>query len=754
MTDKKTKKGSMKRRAFLITGGLLGGGVVVGIGGLTYVNKKIKQYTATGFEGEMMNAWVSVTPDNVITLAVPRAEMGQGVSTSVPMLIAEELEVDLDQIRTIHPQPESPYANTQLITGAPRDLSRGITLQEKVAQFVPVVGTGGSTTITDGWEAMRMVGAQAREMFVSAAAARWEVPKADCYVQSGSVYHKGSGRNATYGELVDEAKNFASDDLVQLKDEKDFKLIGTSAKRLDIPEKVTGEASYGLDVRPEGIRYAVIKHPSVTGGEILSVSNEEEVLAMKGVEKVALIPQGVAIIADNTWRARNASLVIEVEEDHKGNDKIDDEYINDLLDEAIHGDAIATHEDVGDVSAVFTDQKTNVEGVYGVPYLAHATMEPLNCTIRLNEDKSADVWVGHQAPSVAVQSIAKVLGIPKANVKIHIQYLGGGFGRRAENDVTYKAAEVAKQMPGVPIQLVFTREEDMTNDMYRPGAKSKMSAVVDPDGTIRAWDSRVAIQSVMQSSMSRIMPMMAPKPKDDVSTTEGLIHLPYLIPNKRVAFGDVPLPMAVGFWRSVGNSQNAFFSECFMDECAHAASQDPYLFRKTKMSDHPRYEAVLDRVAEMSDWGNTPEGSFHGMAILKSFGSIVAQVAQISRVGEKSFSIDKYYCAVDCGRTVHPDTIKSQMEGGIIFGLSAALYGEITFSNGSVQQQNFPQYDMVRMKVSPVTEVSILDVDAYPGGVGEPGTPPAAPALCNAIFAASGDRVRQLPLIKLGYEFV
>lgn len=754
MTMAEKKKGKMKRRAFLITGGLLGGGLVVGVGGIVWMNKKIKQYTGEGFGGENLNAWISITPQNQVTIAVPRAEMGQGVSTSVPMLIAEELEVDINEVTVIHPQPESPYANTQLFTSAPRNIYEGLTMQEKIAHVVPIVGTGGSTTIPDGYDNMRMAGAQAREMLIAAAADKWNVDRSSCYAESGQVFHSNSNQKATYGELVENAKKFASTDLVKLKEAKEFKIINSKkVKRLDIPDKVTGQATFGIDARPEGMLYAVIKHPSVIGGKITGIKNEEEVLAMDGIKKVVMIPQGVAIIADNTWRARNGMLVLEVEESAEGNEKVTDDYISRVLDDALEGSVTATHEEIGKVEDVLSSSSDVLDVTYEVPYLAHATMEPLNCTVQVN-DETVDVWVGHQAPSFARDVISKVTGVGKDKVNLHITYLGGGFGRRAENDFTAKAAEVANQMKGVPVQLVFTREEDMTNDMYRPAVKSRMKAVIADNGNIAAWDHKVATQSVVNSSMSRIMPMMAPKPKDDPSTTEGAIHLPYHFENKRVSLGNADLPMEVGFWRSVGNSQNAFFSECFMDECAHTAGQDPYQYRHNLMKDYPRFQAVLDRAAEMADWGNQKEGVYQGIAILKSFGSIVAEVAEISQNGDKEFSIDKYYCAIDCGKTVHPDTIKAQMEGGIIFGLSAALYGKITFNQGRVRETNFPQYDMVRMNVSPLTEVSIINSDDYPGGVGEPGTPPAAPALCNALFAATGVRERKLPLVEAGYTFV
>ena len=448
-------------------------------------------------------------------------------------------------------------------------------------------------------------------------------------------------------------------------------------------------------------------------------------------------------------------MSLDLQEDTKGNEAISSQRIATQLTSILTQPPIAVPEHEGDVDAAIEAAAGQVlEARYDVPYLAHATMEPLNCTV-LVEDDQVTMWVGHQASSVARSILSEVTGIAQDQITVHITYLGGGFGRRAEPDIIRKAGAIAMAMPGTPIMTVFSREEDMRNDMYRPAAASQIKAVVKPDGTIDAWDHMLALQSAAHSGFSRVMPSMAPDPKDDETTTEGARHLPYHMNNRRVAFGNLDLPIQVGFWRSVGSSQNAFFTECFIDECAHAVNMDPYEFRLRKLNDHPRFKHVLEKVAEMSNWGQPlPEGKFRGIALHKSFGSIVGQVAEITQLAEKSFSIDRFYSAIDCGTYINPDTVKAQVQGGIIFGLTAALYGEITWGNGAVEQYNFPQYEMVRLNIAPTVDVHIVENDEYPGGVGEPGTPPAAPALVNALFAATGTRERALPLIKAGYQFV
>jgi len=577
---------------------------------------------------------------------------------------------------------------------------------------------------------------------------------ADCYAEKAYIRNRKNSNNFTYGELAEEAGEVKLNGLPKLKNREDFKIIG----QLDVPEKVTGEAVFGLDVRQEGMLYGVVRHPQTIGGEISKITNQADIEAMDGVKKVFISEFGPAIvIADNTWRASIAARSIETEEDNANAD-ISTAALNTKIDELMKAEPIEVRIDEGNALAALGNNR-DVEGKviearYDVPYLAHATMEPMNCTVLVKDGKCI-CWVGHQAPSVVHNLLKESTGIGKENITINTVYLGGGFGRRGEPDFVRYAGSAAKAMEGVPVQLVFTREEDMQNDTYRPMASCAFKAKIKANGEIEAFDSMSVLQSCQENAMMRILPAMATSAEDDATTVEGIEDLPYIMNNKRVAFGNLELPVQIGFWRSVGFSQNSFFAESFIDECAHAVNIDPYDFRRTKLKDKPRFTAVLDRVAEISGWKNPlPENKFRGMALVKSYRSIVGEVAEITKLGEKEFRIDKFYCAIDCGNTVNPGIIESQIAGGAIFGLTAALYGEITWENGQVVQRNFPQYEMVRMDVCPKFEVDILDVDEYPGGVGEPGTPPAAPALANALFAATGERVRSLPLTKLGYKFV
>lgn len=723
---------------------------MIGVGGLTYVNKKIKEYSGIGMgDGHSLNAFIRIAPDGTVTLAVAKIEMGQGVYTSVPQLIAEELEIDLSKVKVVHPQAEGPYANLFMAHNTPRDLESGLTLMQKVFAMVPNIVTGGSTSIRDEFDYQRMMGAMAREMLISAAAKQWNVKPEDCFAQKGSVFKKGGDEWKTYGDLASAAAQETAPEKPKLKSKADFKIIGKSVDRTDIPVKVNGQAQFGLDVRLPGMKYAVIRHTSLVSGKITAIKNEEEVKSMPGVEGIVTIDEGVAVVASTTWHANNAAMKLDLEE--TASELGYGEAITSLK-EAMNGEPSKVWEDEGEIDDVLQSAGKVLEAEYEVPYLAHACMEPMNCTVLYDGDK-AEAWTGNQSSSFVVNGVSEGTGVSKSNVRTNITFLGGGFGRRGETDFVLEAAKVAKQFPGTPIQLVYTREEDMKNDYYRPAVISQVKAGLS-DGEILGWKKKIGTQGALAGLFKRNVPLMPMNPEDDPSSTEGMRELPYKMKAAYTDLTTVELPMNVGTWRSVGHSQNAFFSESFMDECAIELNKDPYELRKEMLQGSPRHLAVLNKVAELSNWKAPVEnGKARGIALHESFGSVVGEVAEISMEG-KNIKVEKVYCVIDCGTVVNPRIVESQMQSGIVYGLTAALYGEITLKDGKIIQSNFPNYEMVKMNTMPEVVVGIMNSDDYPGGVGEPGTPPIAPALTNAIFAASGTRIRSLPLSKHGYKFV
>jgi isoquinoline 1-oxidoreductase subunit beta len=741
----------MKRRTFLIAGGVVGGGLLVGMGGFNYyVNKRLKEFSGIGMgEGDSLNAYVRIRPDNTVVLAIPRSEMGQGVYTSLSQLIVEELEADFSKVEVVFPQAESAYTNFFIAGMKAADFENGLTLMQKIFAIIPNIITGGSTSVRDAYDYYRSIGAMAREMLISAAAKEWKVNKEDCYAENGMVINKKDGVKKSFGELASLASMEKAPEFPPLKKKADFKLVGKPVNRLDVPEKVTGKAIFGLDVRVPNMKYAVIRHPSYVGGKIISVTNLDKVLAMIGVVKVVQIEEGVAVVADDTWHAKNAAAALELQEET--NKKLGHMDAIPSLKEALNGKPGKIWEDVGQIDEVLSKAPKTIDAEYMVPYLAHACMEPLNCTVVVNGDQ-AEAWTGNQSTTFVVNGVSEGAGVDKSKVKTNITYLGGGFGRRGETDFVLRAAKIAKQMPGVPVQLVYTREEDMKNDFYRPAVIAQLKAALD-DKNILGWKKKVGTQGALAGLMKRNIPIGGMSSEDDQSTTEGIRDLPYFM---KAAYTDVTcvdLPMNVGTWRSVGHSSNAFFSESFMDECAVSLGRDPYELRKELLKDSRRYLAVLNKVAELSKWSEKVEGKFKGIAIHESFGSIVGEVAEIS-LTDKSIKVEKVYCVIDCGKIVNPRIIESQMQSGIVYGLTAALYGEITVKEGKIVQSNFSNYEMVMMNTMPVIEVSIIESDEQPGGVGEPGTPPIAPALTNAIFAASRERIRSLPLSRQGYQFI
>ena len=741
----------MKRRTFLIAGGAIGGGLLVGVGGFNYyVNKRMKEFSGIGMgDGESLNAYVRIRPDNTVVLAVPRSEMGQGVYTALPQLIAEELEVDFSKIEVVYPQSESPYTNFFMAEMKAVDFQSGLSTMQKIFSIIPNILTGGSTSVRDAYGYYQRMGAMAREMLIAAAAKEWQVSPSDCYAEKGFVFNKKNELKKSYGELAANASKEKAPDNPTLKKKSEYKVIGKSVDRYDIPVKVTGKAIFGLDVRVPNMKFAVIRHAAFVGGKITAIKNLEAIQAMSGVVKVVQLEEFVAVIANDTWHAKMAANALELQEET--NKELGHLDAIPSLKEALKGEPGKIWEDEGGIDQVIAKAAKVIDAEYMVPYLAHACMEPLNCTVLVEGDK-AEAWTGNQSTTFVINGVSEGAGIDKDKIKTNITYLGGGFGRRGETDFVLKAAKIAKEIPGTPVQLVYTREEDMKNDFYRPAVVVQLKAALD-DKNILGWKKKVGSQGALSQLFKRNVPLMTLNAEDDASATEGLRELPYKMSAAYTDLTCVDLPVNVGTWRSVGHSHNAFFSECFMDECAAALNRDPYELRKELLKDSPRYLAVLNKVAEMSKWSEKVEGKFKGIAIHESFGSIVGEVAEIS-LTKKNIRVEKIFCVIDCGKMVNPRIIESQMQSGIVYGLTAALYGEISVKEGKIVQSNFPNYEMVMMNTMPHVEVSIIDSDEDPGGVGEPGTPPIAPALTNAIFAASGERIRSLPLSKWGYQFV
>ncbi|MBI5838253.1 MAG: xanthine dehydrogenase family protein molybdopterin-binding subunit [Candidatus Eisenbacteria bacterium] len=694
------------RRDFLKVVTVAGAGLVVG----TYLPWRgaHEVYAADGsFEP---NAWLRVAPDGIVTIVVAKSEMGQGARTALPMLVAEDLEADWTRVR-IEPAP----------------------LDKRYGQQ----GTGGSMSVRLGWRNLRSAGAAAREMLVGAAAATWKVKPSECRAENGTVHHPASGRKLGYGELAPEAAKQPLPRDPALKAKSEFKLLGRGLHRLDTPEKLDGRAVYGIDVRRPGMRFAALARCPVFGGKAVSF-DATLAKAVPGVRDVVRAGDAVAVVADTTWAAFKGREALSVTWDEGPNAELSSAGIRaTLLDLA--GQPGAAWKPKGDVAAALAGGAKKVEAVYEMPYLAHATMEPMNCTADVRADH-CEVWAPTQWPSAILQAAIAITGLPESAIKIHITLLGGGFGRRAGWDFPTEAILVSK-IVGAPVQVVWTREDDMQHDGYRPASAHRMVGALDAAGKPVAWLHRMAAPSI-----SYQMDPNEVKNGLDEDAAESCAHS-YGIPNMRIEFAHAKIPVPVGYWRSVYNSQTAVANECFMDELAHAAGADPFDFRRRLLSDAPRVKRVLELAAEKSGWGTPlPAGRGRGIAVHSCFGSHVAEVVEASVGDGGAVKVYRVVCAIDCGWIVNPDTIEAQMQGGSIYGLTAALTGEITLEKGRVQQNSFTDYEVMGIAEAPKFEVYIVNGPEDPGGVGEPGLPPAAPALLNAIFAATGKRVRRLPV--------
>ena len=742
------------RRRFLIAGVLLGGAAYFGYRFLSKRDRLIKPSSLKLNEKELaLNGWFKITPDNIVTVMVPRQEMGQGIYTALAMLVAEELDADWSKVKVEQAPIDKMYANITMLTdGLPfddEDKSYTAAIARRVGyslgDTLGVQATGGSTSVRDGWESMRVAGASAREMLIVAAAKQWQVQANECTTSNGAVSHQTSGKQASYGELAAAAALLPPPIDPKLKDPKNYVLIGKSQPRLDIPAKVTGAAEFGLDVRVPDMLYAAITQSPVFGGTLKSI-DEAKIKSMAGVKRVVSLPNAVAVVADSYWRAKKALEALPIVWEEGANAKLNSVAIADQFKRDIASGKAGSYRNEGDAVAELGRAAKVIEAQYQVPFLAHATMEPMNCTARV-ANGGCEVWISNQAPSLVQWIAGKTAGVETEKVVVHTPYLGGGFGRRAEMDAVVQAVMIAKELNGPAVKLVWSREEDTQHDMYRPAAMSTFRAALDGDGKPTAWWNRIVGPSVTLSFMERLVPWAASDMMQDKTNAEGSADMPYEIANLKVEHVLSRTPIPVGFWRSVGHSYNGFFKESFIDELAHAAGKDPFEFRKNLLQQHPRHRNVLESVAEKSGWGTPLEkGVGRGIALHESFHSIVAQVAEVAVTANGDIHVRRVVCVIDCGPAINPDTIVAQMESGIIFGLSAALFGEITFKDGRVEQGNFPSYDMVRLAETPLIEVHIVASTDSLGGVGEPGTPPIAPAVANAIFAATGKRIRQLPI--------
>jgi isoquinoline 1-oxidoreductase beta subunit len=767
MRSAEPKKAS--RRRFILGGLGVAGALVVGWG-LMPPRQRLNASTPLPVQdGQVaLNGWIKIARDGTVTVAMPHSEMGQGIHTALAMLVAEELDVPLSAVQVESAPIDKIYGNLAVFQdslpfqpdedGLYKRTARWLTA--KTARELGIMITGGSSSIKDGWSAMREGGAAARAMLVGAAADEWHVPEAECKTEAGVVTHT-SGKTSSYGDLAAKAAG-RKPDSYRLKQASEFKLIGTAQPRREARAKVNGTAAFGLDVRPPGMVYATVKMAPTIGGTVKAV-DAGAVKAMPGVVKVVDFSSairdkfgagaGVAVIAKTFWQAKQAAAALPVDWQDGPQSGFSTDDVFRELSWGLETEPGYVYTKRGNLDAGKGAAKT-IKAEYRAPFLAHATMEPINCTAQVKDGK-VSLWVSTQVPSLAVDMAAKVAGVKTDQVSIVVTYLGGGFGRRLETDMVAQAVAIAKQADGLPVQMIWTREDDITHDVYRPAAIARFSAGLDADGNVLAYDNKSASGSLTPQFLKRNMDLdpidfkyqalsqQLPGMGPDKSTVEGEYDLCYEYPNQRVAHVIVATPVPLGNWRSVGNSHNAFFKESFVDEMAHAAGKDPVEFRRSLLKNHPRHLAVLNAAVDKA--GKPAEGRAHGVALHQSFGTIVAQVAEVSVDGSE-IVVHKVTCAVDCGIAVNPNGIAQQMESAVIYGLSAALYGEVTIKDGKVEQQNFNNYPVLRMNQAPLVETVIMKSAEAPGGIGEPGTPPVAPAVANAVFALTGKRLRDLPL--------
>ena len=709
-----TEQAGHSRRRFLTTSA----GLVIGFAVLPKQRLLALQQPGAAPALPPPNAFLRIGEDDTVTVILAHSEMGQGIWTTLPMMVAEELECDWSKIRVENGPAAAVYAH-------------------------PAYGmqmTGGSSSTWSEFDRYRQVGAMAREMLVAAAAAQWKVAPSACRAENGFVT-SGSHR-ASYGSLAKAAQELKPPVSVTLKDRKDWKVLGKPTKRLDSPQKVTGRAEFGIDVKVDGMKTALVARAPVFGGKVKGF-RAGKAKAVPGVRAVVEVPSGIAVVADHFWAAKVGRDALEIDWDLGPGAGADSATMREEY-RVLAGGAGTKAAAAGDVGIALASAKTRVDAEYEFPFLAHAMMEPLNCSVRLGPD-SCEIWAGTQFQTGDQMAAAKIAGVKPEQVKLHTTFLGGGFGRRANpvNDFVAEAVHVARAA-GVPVKVVWTREDDMHGGFYRPMWAHKLSVGLDAEGAPTAWKQTIVGQSILDGTPFAMMI----KDGIDEASVEGVADSEYVkgTPHHWVGLQTTKSPVPVLWWRSVGHSHTGYVMETMVDALAHAAGQDPLAYRRRLLKNAPRHLGALELAAARSGWGTPlPAGRFRGLAVHNSFGSYVAQVAEVS-VESNQIRVHRVVCAIDCGICINPAGVAAQMESGIVYGLTAALYGEVTLKDGRVQQSNFHDYPVLRMDAMPKIEVHVVASNEKSGGVGEPGTPPIGPAVANAVFAATGQRLRRLPL--------
>ena len=702
---------TVSRRDFLKVSSTAGAGLMIGV----FLPVKERLIDAGLVSGQPFepNAFLAINPDNTVAITVAKSEMGQHIRTSLPMIIADELDADWSQVKVTQADAHPDKYGSQ--------------------------GTGGSGSIRRSFGKLRKAGAAAREMLIEAGANEWNVDKSECAVSNGKVIHKPSGRQFTFGELTNKAASLPVPEDPPLKSPKDFKFIGKSMPGMDTRSRVNGAAKYGIDVQIPDMVYATVVRCPTFGGKVKSF-NSRAAKKITGVKDIFEIEEGVAVIGTNTWAVVKGQRAADIKWNHGKFSKWNSSRIRTMMKKKGLGNAVVAREE-GDVAKARQDADNVLEMVYEVPFTSHATMEPMNCVAHVKNGK-CEIWVPTQVPQRVQTTAAEALGVPEEKVTVHVTMLGGGFGRRLWADFVTDAVAISKKI-GKPVLMLWTREEDMAHDFYRPTSIHKLSSTMTKKNKATSWSHRVIAPSIS----GQLSPERFSDGQLDRSAVNGASNVPYEISNILVDYVMTNTQVPVGWWRSVYNSQNAFANEGFIDELAHAAGTDPYKFRLKLLKNSARHLGVLKLAAEKAGWGNKlGKGRGRGIAVHESFGSWVAHVAEVTVNSNGNFTVDRIVGAIDCGVAVHPDGIRMQMESGIVYGLTSTLKGEITIKDGAVAQSNFHEFELLRIDEMPKVETYIVDSHEAPGGAGEPGLPPVAPAVTNAIFDATGIRIRKLPI--------